>query len=77
ININYFFIEALQNIGEFELANTIRERTLNLIMNHSGMYEFYNLETGEPGKNAAPLFSWTAALFIDLTIQASGKFIGH
>ena len=77
ININYFFIEALQNIGEFDLANSIREKTLKIISNHTGMYEYYNSETGEPGKNAAPIFSWTAALFIDLTIQASRKFIGH
>jgi glycogen debranching enzyme len=71
INTNYFFIEALQQIGEFDLAKTIREKTLKLIMNNSGLYEYYNSETGKPGKNASPIFSWTAALFIDLSILAS------
>ncbi|MCD6577703.1 MAG: hypothetical protein J7K66_06810 [Anaerolineaceae bacterium] len=71
ININYFFIEALQQIGEFDLAKTIREKTLKLIMSNTGIYEYYNSKTGKPGKNAAPIFSWTAALFIDLSIQAS------
>ena len=77
ININYFFIEALQRIGEFDLAKTIREKTLKIIMNNSGSYEYYNSETGRPGKNAAPIFSWTAALFIDLSIQASREINGQ
>ena len=77
ININYFFIEALQQIGEFDLAKTIREKTLKLIMNNSGLHEYYNSETGRPGKNAAPIFSWTAALFIDLSIQASREINGQ
>ncbi len=77
ININYFFIEALQQIGEFDLAKTIREKTLKLIMNNSGLYEYYNSETGKPGKKAAPIFSWTAALFIDLSIQASCEINGQ
>ncbi len=71
ININYFFIEALQQIGEFDLAKTIREKTLKLIMGNTGIYEYYNSKTGKPGKNAAPIFGWTAALFIDLTLQES------
>ena len=71
ININYFFIEALQQIGEFDLAKVIRKKTIQLIMDNSGLYEYYNSRTGKPGKNAAPMFSWTAALFIDLSIQES------
>ena len=71
ININYFFIEALQKICEFNLAKIIQEKTINLIMNNSGMHEYYNSKSGKPGKNAAPVFSWTAALYIDLSLQAS------
>jgi len=37
------------------------------------MYEFYDPETGEPGATAAPAFGWSAALFIDLAIQASQR----
>ena len=77
ININYIFIEALQQISEFDLAKTIREKTLKLIMKNSGLYEYYKSETGRSGKNAAPLFSWTAALFIDLSIQASHEINGQ
>ncbi len=71
VNINYFFIEALRQIGEFELADQLREKTLNLIMSHDSIYEYYNALTGEPPDTAADIFGWTAAVFIDLTIQAT------
>jgi putative isomerase len=70
-NINYFFIEALRQVGEYDLARTLREKTLELVMSQSGIYEYYNAETGEPPATAAETFGWTAAVFIDLAIQAS------
>jgi putative isomerase len=71
VNINYFFIEALRQVGEYDLARTLREKTLELVMSQSGIYEYYNAETGEPPATAAETFGWTAAVFIDLAIQAS------
>jgi glycogen debranching enzyme len=67
-NINYFFIEALRQVGEHELAEELRHRTLEMIMAHKGLYEFYNAETGEPPPAAVSTFGWTAAVFIDLVI---------
>ena len=72
-NINYFFIEALRQVGEQELADHLRERTLAMIMAHKGVYEYYNAETGEPPSTAVSTFGWTAAVFIDLAIQASAN----
>jgi len=69
-NINYFFIEALQNIGEQQLARELRKKTLDMINSHSNIYEFYDAETAKPGNKAAPTFGWTAAVFIDLAIRA-------
>lgn len=69
-NINYFFIEALRQIGEFDLAKQLLDKTLNLIMSHNSIYEYYNALTGEPPEKAADIFGWTAAVFIDLAIQA-------
>lgn len=69
-NINYFFIEALQRVGENGLARELRRKTLDMISAHQGIFEYYNAETGLPGRNAAPIFGWTAAVFIDLAIQA-------
>jgi putative isomerase len=71
VNINYFFIEALRQIGEDELANELTQKTLELIMCHPGSYEYYNSTTGEPTSHAAEAFGWTSAVFIDLAISAS------
>ncbi len=71
VNINYFFIEALHQLGQHDLANELTEKTLNLIMEQPSIYEFYNAETGQPPSRAADIFGWTAAVFIDLAIQAS------
>jgi putative isomerase len=70
-NINYFFVEALDQVGEHELARTLREKTLDLVMDHSSIYEYYNSESGEPPGTAAEIYGWTAAVFIDLAIQFS------
>jgi putative isomerase len=70
-NINYFMIEALRQIGEYELESTLRQKTLDLIMRHDAIAEYYNSETGTIPEKAALAFGWTAAVFIDLAIQAS------
>jgi len=74
-NVNYFFIEALYQIGEYDLARELRERTLGLVMSYPGIYEYYNAETGDPPTQAANTFGWTAAVFIDLAIQATQEEI--
>jgi glycogen debranching enzyme len=71
ININYFFVEALHQIGEHELAQELREKTLQLVMRHASIYEYYNADTGDPSPNAANIFGWSAAVFIDLALQAT------
>jgi glycogen debranching enzyme len=73
VNINYIFIEALRQVGEQALAQTLLEKTLHLIMNQPGMYEYYHAESGKPPASAAPAFGWTAAVFIDLALQASSQ----
>jgi glycogen debranching enzyme len=70
-NINYLFIEALTRVRENELARHLRERTLDMIMLHPDIYEYYNPLTGERPPKAAPIFGWTSAVFIDLAIQES------
>lgn len=68
-NVNYFLIEALQIAHEFTLAHALRKQTLDIIASSPGIFEYYNSETGLPPESAAPFFSWTAAVFIDLAIQ--------
>jgi len=69
VNINYLFIEALGRIGEHDLARTLRHRTLDLIMQHRDIYEYYDPLTGERPPKAAPVFGWTSAVFVDLALQ--------
>jgi len=71
VNINYFFIEALRQAGEPALALTLLTKTLDMVMSQPSIYEYHNSETGEPPPTAADAFGWTAAVFIDLAIQAS------
>jgi len=71
VNINYFFIEALRQIGEDKLADELTQKTLDLIMSHPGIFEYYHSDSGEPSAKAAEAFGWTAAVFIDLAISAS------
>jgi glycogen debranching enzyme len=69
INVNYFFVEALKRNGYHDLAGELRRKTLNLLMQHSDIYEYYNPLTGERPVKAAPMFGWSAALFIELALD--------
>jgi glycogen debranching enzyme len=68
VNINYLFIQALFRIRESHFAQMLRERTLALVGNHPGLFEYYHPQTGLPPVEAAPMFSWTAAVIIDLLL---------
>ena len=71
VNVNYLFIEGLVNSGHPELARQLRDKTLALLMLHNDIYEYYNPETGMPPPNAASVFGWSSAVFVDLAIKAS------
>jgi len=71
VNINYFFIEALNLARKPELAHELRAATLDMVMSQPSIYEYYSAATGEPPVHSAPAFGWSAALFIDLALQAS------
>jgi hypothetical protein len=40
-------------------------------MGQKGIFEYYNAETGIAPWKAGGMFSWTAAIFVDLAIEAS------
>ena len=71
INVNYLLIEGLQRSGYPEVARELRRRTLDLVCGREDIYEYYNPETGERPLQAASTFGWSAAMFIDLAIQAA------
>lgn len=71
VNINYLFIEGLLRAGYPDLARELRVKTLELLMRHNDIYEYYNPDTGDPPPHAASVFGWSSAVFVDLAIQAS------
>lgn len=71
INVNYLLVEGLKRSGFPDVARELRHRTLDLILRHPDIYEFYHPETGEPSPSAATMFGWSAALFIEMALDAS------
>jgi putative isomerase len=71
VNINYLFIEGLVRSGYADLARSLRDKTLELMMRHDDIYEYYNPETSDPPPSAASVFGWSSAVFVDLAIKAS------
>jgi len=50
-------------------ALRLHKITLEKLMKQPDFYEFYNPLTRAPGSKVAPIFGWSAALFIDLSLQ--------
>jgi len=63
VNMNWFLIRGLERYGFADLANAIRADTLALI-ERSGFHEYFDPRTGEG--DGTDMFSWSAALVIDL-----------
>jgi putative isomerase len=71
VNVNYLLMEGLARSGYPELASELRRRTLDLIASQNDIFEYYHPLTGTNPPKAASLFGWSAAVYIDLAIQAS------
>lgn len=67
VNINWLIIDGLKRYGFNEEADKLRSSTLTMVSSY-GCFEYFNPETGEG--LGAPYFSWTAALAIDLALNA-------
>lgn len=73
LNVNYLLIEGLNRCGYAEVAKELRHRTLELVAQSDDIYEYYHPETGEVPPKAAPIFGWSAALYIELAIQEANE----
>jgi hypothetical protein len=69
VNVNYLLIEGLERSGFLDLACELRRRTLNMIARQGDIYEYYHPETGGRSPEAASIFGWSSAIFIDLAIR--------
>jgi len=63
VNTNWLVVQGLRSAGAGDVADELRDRTLDMVQ-AAGMYEYFSPLTGK-GIGAAD-FSWTAALVLDL-----------
>lgn len=63
LNTNWLIIDGLKRYGYTELAEQIKQSSLEMVAKH-GSYEYFSPIDGSPA--GAKDFSWTAALAIDL-----------
>ncbi|MFH1852422.1 MAG: trehalase family glycosidase [Candidatus Neomarinimicrobiota bacterium] len=70
ININWLLIRGLRAYGHNDSARELTDRTVDLIENH-GFYEYFNPFSGQGC--GTDLFSWTAALLIDLLAEVERR----
>jgi putative isomerase len=66
----------LARAGYAGLARELCDKTLDLVMRHNDIYEFYNPITGNPPPHAASVFGWSSAVFVDLAIRSSREELG-
>ncbi|NUR83391.1 MAG: glycogen debranching protein [Nonomuraea sp.] len=64
MNVNYLLIEGLERSG-FD-ASELRSRTLAMVRDGGGLYEYWNPATGRKATRATTGFGWSSALFVDL-----------
>ncbi len=73
VNVNYLLVEGLERSGYADEARKLRRVTLEMLMRLPDFYEYYNPLTGQPGTKAAPIFGWSAALFIDMALRETAE----
>ena len=76
VNVNYLLVEGLERSGYADLARTLRQRSLEMMMNADDIFEYYHPETGQCPPKAASLFGWSSALFIDMAIRETELIAG-
>jgi putative isomerase len=69
VSINYLLMEGLDRSGYPDIADEICKRTLAILSEQFGDYDLNSI--GKPQITNAPIYGWTAALFIELAIRAS------
>ena len=69
VNVNYLLTHGLERSGYFDVARRLRKSTLEMLCKQDDIYEYYNPLTGEKPLEAASVFGWSAAIFIDLAIE--------
>ncbi len=73
LNSNYIIMEGLERSGYPELAAELRRRSLAMVQTTSDIFEYYHPESAEIPPKAAPIFGWSAAIYIEMAIRESAQ----
>ena len=64
-NVNLLLAEGLRRSGRAGEADRLGERTIAMLLAQPDFGEYTNPLTGLPPRRAKPMFSWTAAAFLE------------
>ncbi|MER6579199.1 glycogen debranching protein [Nonomuraea sp. NPDC001023] len=70
LNVNYLLIDGLRRSGHPDVAAELAARTLAMVRDGGGLYEYWNPLTGRRAGRATTGFGWSSALFVDLAHAA-------
>ncbi|MGW2158058.1 amylo-alpha-1,6-glucosidase [Nonomuraea sp. NPDC001699] len=70
LNVNYLLIDGLRRSGRPDVADELAARTLAMVRDGGGLYEYWNPLTGRRAGRATTGFGWSSALFVDLAHAA-------
>jgi glycogen debranching enzyme len=75
VNVNFMLTQGLERSGYVDVARRLRKSTLEMLCKQDDICEYYQPQTGEKPLEAASVFGWSAAIFIDLAIEDSRDMV--
>lgn len=69
LNTNYLLIDGLCRQGRDRLADELTRQTLQLVCESGELAEYWDAGSATRAPSAVPMFSWSAALFVDLAVR--------
>lgn len=67
-NTNYLIADGLEKCGEVKTAQKIRNETMRILEHVGKPVEYVSALSGELCPGATTMFSWSAALYVDLAV---------
>ncbi len=71
VNTNWLLVRGLRTQGRDAEAEDLLEATLAMVETGGGPHEYFHAGTARKSPGATTCFGWSAALFLDLAVQAA------
>lgn len=71
VNTNWLLVRGLRTQGRDAEAEALREATLAMVSAGGGPHEYFHSGTARKSPGATTCFGWSAALFLDLAVEAA------